>query len=70
MEMLEHIQRTERSRQEDDQRAGILLLCRKVEWVGVVQPGGEKAPERRSSNLPVSNRDLQKSWRGTLFQGV
>ena len=54
----------------NDQRAGTLLLGGKAERGGCVQPGEEKAAGRPYCSLPVSERVLQESWRGTFSKGV
>jgi len=48
-----------------------VLLWRKAEEAGLVQPGGKKGALRRPHcTPPVPERDLQESWGKTLQQGV
>ena len=47
------------------------LSCEdRLRKAGVVQPGEGKALGRPCSSLPVPNRGLQESWRGTFYKGM
>ena len=55
---------------ENGQKAGMPLLWRRAERVGVVQPGEGKALGRPYSSLPVAKGGLQESRRGTFYKAV
>ncbi|KAK4826539.1 hypothetical protein QYF61_010059 [Mycteria americana] len=42
----------------------------RLERVGVVQPGEEKALGTPCCSLPVPEGGLQESWRGTFYKGM
>ena len=54
----------------NDPRDGKPSLGGKAETVGAVQPGPEKASGRPCCSLPVPERGLQESWRGTIYKGM
>lgn len=47
--------------------AGVPHLRKKAEKVQTVQPGEEEVVWRPHSKLPVSEKGLQRSWRGIFF---
>jgi len=53
----------------NDLRAGTPFLRGQAERAGAVQPGEEKAVGRPYCSLPVPDRGLQESWRGTFYKG-